>query len=172
MKSNGRPTTSCWLAAILLLSLCPSVILAGPGPEIALTVHLLQEKSDPVTGTHREWLPAVSVKEGQTLYYTVRARNPGPQPMKDVVVVQPIPPATEYLRDSASAPGADIEFSIDGGNTFTIFNTAGGARKANPAAITHVRWRLNYPLAPGATVLLRFAVIFRGASESATVDRH
>ncbi len=162
MKSKSRPMARCWPVAMLVVALCPSILYAVVGPEISLTAHLLEEKSDPVTGAHREWLPAISVKEGQTLYYTVRAHNPGTQPMKDVVVLQPIPPATEYLRDSASAPGADIEFSIDGGNTFTTFDTAGGARKLNSAAITHVRWRLNYPLAQGATVLLRFAVIFRG----------
>jgi uncharacterized repeat protein (TIGR01451 family) len=152
----------CWPTALLLLVLSPAALYGAVGPEISLTVHLLQETSDPDSRVHREWLPAISVKEGQTLYYTVRARNPGTQPMKDVVVLQPIPPSTEYVRDSASAPGADIEFSIDGGKAFTTFATAGGARKLSSSAITHVRWRLNYPLAPGATVLMRFAVIFRG----------
>lgn len=148
--------------AILLSIGWSAVTYAIVGPEISVAVHLLQEKTDPASGIHREWLPAISVKEGQTLYYTVRARNPGKQPLTDVIVLQPIPPATEYVRNSASAPGADIQFSIDGGNTFTTSDTSAGARKLNSTAITHVRWRLHYPLAPGATVLLRFAVIFRG----------
>ena len=115
----------------------------------------------------RYFVPATVLAEGQEVFYTVRIRNPNAEFARDVVVVQRIPENTSYVRDSAAGPGADISFSVDGGQSFATENQliftdkAGIARPATARDYTHIRWRLRNPLAPGAVALARFRAIFR-----------
>jgi uncharacterized repeat protein (TIGR01451 family) len=112
-------------------------------------------------------LPATTLKQGQTIFYTVRIHNPTPVIARNVVVVRRIPENTVYVEGSAAGPGADIEFSTDGGQTFerasqlSVPTSVGGTRRATPADYTHIRWRLKYSLAPGAMALARFQAVFQ-----------
>jgi uncharacterized repeat protein (TIGR01451 family) len=115
----------------------------------------------------KEWLPATDIQQGQVVYYTVKIRNPGKAALHNVVVTKAIPANTRYLADSASAPGAAISFSVDGGTTFAparglVDSGASGVqRTAAPDTYTHIRWQLRYPLAPGAIAYARFRAVFR-----------
>ncbi|WP_129647044.1 DUF11 domain-containing protein [Peristeroidobacter agariperforans] len=106
--------------------------------------------------------PATRLSQGQVVYYTVRITNPTPVFANKVQVSQLIPANTTYLPGSAAGPGAEIEFSIDGGQTFgrpeSLKQTDG--TRAPPARYTHIRWTLDNPLAPGATALARFRATF------------
>jgi uncharacterized repeat protein (TIGR01451 family) len=107
-------------------------------------------------------VPATRLSQGQVVYYTVRITNPTPVFANKVQVSQLIPANTTYLPGSAAGPGAEIEFSIDGGQTFgraEDLKQADGTR-APPARYTHIRWTLHNPLAPGATALARFRATF------------
>lgn len=107
-------------------------------------------------------VPASRLSQGQVVYYTVRITNPTPVFANKVQVSQLIPANTSYLPGSAAGPGADIDFSIDGGQTFgraENLKQADGTR-APPERYTHVRWTLRNPLAPGATALARFRATF------------
>lgn len=116
--------------------------------------------------THR-LVPATTLKQGQTIFYTVRMRNPTPAPARNVVVVRRIPENTVYVEGSAVGPGADIDFSVDGGQTFArpadlyVSLPTGERRRAAAKDYTHIRWRLKYPLAPGAIALARFQAVFQ-----------
>ena len=101
------------------------------------------------------------------MHYTVRVRNPGEEPVSDVVVTKRLPFGVRYQTGSATGPACDVEFSVDGGSSFVkpeLPRTGSGkksVRKPVPAPeYTHVRWVLRRPLAPGATALLRFRAVF------------
>jgi len=107
--------------------------------------------------------PANRLSQGQEVYYTVRITNPTPVFANNVVVSQKVPANTIYMEDSAVGPGAEIDFSIDGGVTFAPPENLklGDGTRAPPERYTHIRWRLRNPLAPGAVALARFRAIFR-----------
>ena len=108
-------------------------------------------------------VPASRLAQGQVVYYTVKITNPTPVFANKVQVSQMIPANTSYLVGSAAAPGADVEFSVDGGQTFSPageLKLADGVTRAPPERYTHIRWRLRNPLAPGATALARFRATF------------
>lgn len=135
----------------------------GTGPLTTSTVVELLEIVAP--GTEREtrrFVAADTVRAGDEVYYTIRVRNPGREPVSDIVVTKRLPFGMRYARGSALGPDAEIQFSADGGDSFgapsALEVRSGGQprRRAVAADYTHVRWRLRRPLAPGATALLRF----------------
>ena len=112
------------------------------------------------------FVPARLLEQGQVVYYTVRITNQTSVPLRNVAVVQAVPANTVYIADSASGPGADVSFSIDGGQIFApagaLTVEAEGAKQPAPAArYTHIRWQLRNALAPGATALARFRATFQ-----------
>jgi uncharacterized repeat protein (TIGR01451 family) len=122
----------------------------------------VRESTGPAEHPTVRLVPAGRLSQGQVVYYTVRITNPTPVFANKVQVSQLIPANTTYLPGSAAGPGAEIEFSIDGGQTFARpenLKQADGTR-APPARYTHIRWTLRNPLAPGATALARFRATF------------
>ena len=111
-----------------------------------------------------QYVPATVIKEGQEIDYTVRIVNPDTVAMPAAIVIQPLPTNTHYVAGSASGAGADIQFSVDGGQTFakpgSLRSPASPERVANTTEYTHIRWQLRYPLAPKAVVLARFRAVF------------
>ena len=89
---------------------------------------------------------------GDEVHYTIRVRNPGQQPVRDIQVTKRMPFGMQYLPGSAAGPASDIEFSTDGGRSFQA--------RPETADYSHLRWNLRRPLAPGATALLRFRAKF------------
>jgi len=141
--------------------------------EVRVQAELRVTEHDGKLTTYR-YVPAKQFPQGQELYYTVRVRNVSASAIRDAEVVQPIPEHTHYVANSATGAGADITFSIDGGKTFaapeqlrksrtlSIDSTDGVAtvKRALTRDYTHIRWRLQHPLEPGAVVLARFRVVF------------
>lgn len=112
------------------------------------------------------FVPARLLDQGQVVYYTVRITNQTTVPLRNVAVVQAVPANTVYIADSASGPGADVSFSIDGGQTFApaealTVEVEGAKQPAQAAQYTHIRWQLRNALAPGATALARFRATFQ-----------
>ena len=120
------------------------------------------------TGTGKTFaylVPARMLEQGQVVYYTLRITNQTTVPLRNVAVVQPVPANTTYLADSASGPGADVSFSVDG-RTFApaaslMIDSEGTKQLAQATQYTHIRWQLRKPLAPGAIALARFRATFR-----------
>ena len=125
---------------------------------IAEVREILNAQDRPV---HR-MVPATRLSQGQEVFYTVRITNPTPVFANNVVVSQKVPANTTYVKDSATGPGAEVEFSIDGGITYAPaeeLKLEDGTR-APPERYTHIRWRLRNPLAPGSVALARFRATF------------
>ena len=145
-----------WLAGALAQPQAPAdgaAVATGSG---ALETEIVVEKLLPANPPARPFAvfaPVGRLEAGDEVHYTIRVRNPGKQPVTDAQVTKRLPVGLYYLAGSASGPSCTIEFSTDGGSTFTA--------QRKDADYTHVRWTLQRPLAPGATALLRFRATFR-----------
>jgi uncharacterized repeat protein (TIGR01451 family) len=134
---------------------------------VELRTQLIAEVREPIAASGRQFhrmVPAKLLSQGEVVYYTVRITNPTPVFANNVVVSQMIPANTTYVDGSAVGPGADVEFSIDGGVTFARaadLKLDDTGTRAPPERYTHIRWRLQNPLAPGAVALARFRATFR-----------
>lgn len=143
-----------------------SVAMAiGSGPlETSIDVETLQVEKGSNGLEARHWTPADRLRAGEGVHYTVRVTNPGKQPVTDVVVTKRLPYGVHYAPGSAAGPACEVQFSADGGKTFTVPRTPPPTgRKTAPrptVEYTHVRWILKRPLSPGATALLRFRATF------------
>jgi uncharacterized repeat protein (TIGR01451 family) len=131
-----------------------AVETAGTGP---LEARIVAEKLEVSTGPDgrevKRFVEARRLAAGEEVHYTIRVRNPGKEPVGDVVVSKRMPQGVDYVRGSATGPACDVEFSSDEGATY-------GPEKKT-VEYTHLRWTCRKPLAPGATALLRFRAIFR-----------
>jgi uncharacterized repeat protein (TIGR01451 family) len=141
-----------------------SIVLASEAVELRteLIAEVRETVNAPDRQTHR-MVPAKRLSQGQVVYYTVRITNPTPVFANNVLVSQRVPANTTYVEGSATGPGAEIEFSVDGGVTFARpekLQLDDGTR-APPERYTHIQWRLRNPLAPGAVALARFRATFR-----------
>jgi uncharacterized repeat protein (TIGR01451 family) len=138
-------------------------IATGTGRLVTSTVvELLDSVEEGEGKERRHFVAADRIRAGDEVYYTIRVQNPGRAPVRNVVVTKRLPFGMHYARGSAVGPGADVQFSVDGGDTFApaaeLMVRAGGRppRRALVEHYTQFRWRLRAPLAPGATALLRF----------------
>jgi uncharacterized repeat protein (TIGR01451 family) len=152
---------------VLILAIMTTFATRGWASEaVELRTQLIAEVRETLNGQDRpvyRMVPATRLSQGQVVYYTVRITNPTPVFANNVVVSQMVPANTKYMEDSAVGPGAEIDFSIDGGVTFAPpenLKLDDGTR-APPERYTHIRWRLRNPLAPGAVALARFRAVFR-----------
>lgn len=132
----------------------PVVATTGSGPlETEIVVEGLVSEERANGSEEKRFVEARRLSAGEEIYYTVRVRNPGKEPVTDIVVTKRMPFGVDYVTGSARGPACDVEFSADNGATF--------ASAGKPNEFTHVRWVFQRPLAPGATALLRFRATFR-----------
>src|SRR6188508_2582624 len=101
------------------------------------------------------------------LIVSVRFANSSDHVLDAIRITSPIPADLSYVSDSASGPGADVLYSVDGGRSFgrpeelTIQAPDGNVRGAEPADYTHVRWVLRASLDAGASGVARFRAVPR-----------
>ena len=101
-----------------------------------------------------------AVVPGDVLKYELTSENDGEKPAGNLVVTQPVPNQTHYVLESAKANGAELTFSIDGGETFVAeplveVTLPDGTVELQPApaeAYTHIRWDYGQSLEPLASV--------------------
>jgi len=141
----------------------------GSGPLVTSIEVQKLEVSEGLGGQEiRRWVAAERLNAGDEIHYTVRVHNPGKQAVDTVVVTKRLPFGVRYLRGSATGPAAEVQFSIDGGETYAtpeaLARVAGGGKKGQRKLLendyTHVRWVLKKPLGPASTALLRFRATF------------
>jgi uncharacterized repeat protein (TIGR01451 family) len=129
----------------------------SPAVEIKITAEVEVKVKKPDGSEEVKRVPAAKIPPGETVIYTLNARNTSAKPADDVVLTDPIPPHMEYVDGSVSAGGARVTFSVDGGKSFAakeslkVRGADGAMRAALPADFTHVRWHLEKPLTPGET---------------------
>jgi hypothetical protein len=101
------------------------------------------------------------------LIVSVRFTNVSDHVVDSIRITSPVPADVQYVPRSASGPGSEVLFSVDGGRSFgrpeELMLTAadGTVRGADAADYTHVRWILRAPLDAGAAGVARFRAVPR-----------
>ena len=101
------------------------------------------------------------VRHGDTLVYVNRVTNTSRIIKKDIVVMNPIPFKTAYLRGSATCEGVcKIKFSIDGGKSFdygeNLYVQYGKKKRvAKGSEYTHIQFTF-HSIEPFAKVRMAF----------------
>ncbi len=113
--------------------------------------------------TTEQWQQPDKLVPGERVGYQVEVNNQGTEPAADIVIANPIPEHTEYVQGSAKGLGTQIEFSVDNGKTFALpaqlfIQKDGKSVQAQAADYTQVRWKLNQPLAAGASSTVQYIV--------------
>ena len=165
--STLRLAPKCLILVVAASTLAISRMAPAAEEAVEVETELVAEVRESADlGGEREsyrFVPATTLAQGQVIYYTLRIRNPEPIFAARVAVTQRIPVNTAYVAGSAAGPGAEIFFSIDGGQTFApaarLIDVK--AQPLPPERYTHIRWQLRNPLAPGAVALARFRAVFK-----------
>jgi uncharacterized repeat protein (TIGR01451 family) len=113
-------------------------------------------------------LESAQVKPGETIRFEIVATNQSDQPVHNLVPVEKISAGTAYAAGSATPVTAGIQFSLDGGKTWsakpmvTVHTPDGDVTKpADPATYTTIRWANGTSLAPSAAAKYSYEVIVR-----------
>jgi uncharacterized repeat protein (TIGR01451 family) len=105
---------------------------------------------------------AAKVVPGDVVIFTTTYKNISKEPADNIVITNPVPEHMDYVDKSAEGKGAKIDFSVDKGKSYEaadklqIVDKAGKSRKALSKDITHIRWTLTKPLAPGGSGSVSF----------------
>lgn len=150
------------LATLFVFSLTSSVIAQENGHLNVRTVVQKEEVTIDDEGNRSTRLvDATKVVPGDEVVYTVSFSNVSDEPAENVVITNPLPAELSYVDGSAFGPGADVQFSVDGGVTFGSprdleVNEDGVVRGATADDFTHIRWVMGEQIAPGAQGIAQF----------------
>ncbi|CAN5340693.1 hypothetical protein BH24PSE2_BH24PSE2_12430 [soil metagenome] len=116
-------------------------------------------------------VPVEDLGTGGEIYFTIAFTNVTGEALVRATVTARILPGMRYVGGSASGPGTDISFSIDGGATFAgpeelVSERHGKGRPVPPRYYTDIRWTMRHPLAPAATAYARYRAV--GSARRAT----
>jgi uncharacterized repeat protein (TIGR01451 family) len=147
-------------AAVLALSLglAAAGVASTPKVEVAIQAHKEIVKVDAKGQRAVTLAPATEAASGDTIVYTLRAKNSGTGTAINPRIEDPIPAGTVLVVDSVKKDGHRIEASLDNGSTWQAFpatvtrTSATGQQETVPApaeSYTTLRWVLNGPLQPG-----------------------
>ncbi|MES2754011.1 MAG: hypothetical protein V4659_05040 [Pseudomonadota bacterium] len=141
-----------------------SLVLAGPalaaGPLSVTTAILVEARSAAPDGSTRVTLvSAARAVPGDRVIVRVAYRNTGPAPIAGLVIANPVPPGLVYRGPAPGSPAAEL--SADGSRFGPLARLTVAGRAAAPADITHVRWRLASPVAPGSGGQFAFQAVLK-----------
>lgn len=117
---------------------------------------------------------------GDLMEYRMVFTNTKRIALKNVRFDNPVPRGLVYAIGSAKAdrPDANVEFSIDGGATWSanpqieVIEAGQKVRRAAPPEMyTHVRWHVTGDVAPGAKVVAQFRARMKGSAGAAPSRR-
>lgn len=147
------PLGLCALAALIAASAAQSAAPASRSLELESRLFREAAQVD-VNGATRRSLSNVStVRSGDKLLFVIRYRNTGTAPVTGTAIVSELPPRVSIDPSQNSR----IEVSLDGGHRWDrpgatfLTTTDGKLRPASGRAPTHIRVRLDRPVAPGAS---------------------
>lgn len=134
--------------------------------KVSTTVQKEEVSVNEAGETVTKLVAANTVVPGEAVIYTITFQNIGAEPAANVVITNPIAETLTYVDGSAFGPGMNLEFSIDGGQTFAAaadltVEEDGETRPAEPDDFTHIRWVMQGELAVGALATARFSAVLK-----------
>ena len=161
-----------WILAAVSGAVATAALAITGGPHIEVNVRVEREvvKDDPSGRrlVHRE--PVGVASPGDTLVYTLEARNAGDARAVGAHLDDPIPDGTTLVVESVEKAGASMFASLDGAKSWVAFpatveqRAADGSVRRVPApaeAYTHLRWSLPGSIEPGESRNVSFKVRIR-----------
>jgi uncharacterized repeat protein (TIGR01451 family) len=141
-------------------------VVADAKPIVVLTLQGALVERDAKGAERLTPLASAVLKPGDLVRYDVVATNSGADPASHLIPVARVPVGTTYEAGSASiAAAARIEFSLDGGKTWSskpsivVKTSSGTLEKAAPVtAYTALRWVDDTTLAPNRSVAYSYEV--------------
>jgi uncharacterized repeat protein (TIGR01451 family) len=152
------------LAAILACSVsAPAFAQAQGCIVLKSTAEVEQEVVNAKGEKSTKLVPVAKVVPGVEVTWTITASNICKQPSEKVTINNAVPEHMTYVADSASGPGTDITYSLDG-KTFTSADQLtvqenGATRKARADEYKNIRWVFKDSLQPGAQGFARFRAV-------------
>jgi uncharacterized repeat protein (TIGR01451 family) len=156
--------------SIALCALCIAFAASGQATSNGIVIKTVAEVETRAIRGGREFvrlIPANRVVPGDEVVYTLEIRNTGPTSVPEPTVTNPIPGHMMYVADSATGPGAEVSYSIDGGHSFDqpenlrMAGTDGHFHRAKPTDYTHIRWKLKNPLKSNSVAFARFRAVVK-----------
>ncbi len=147
------------------LLLIASGLSAQGNPELKLEISEQKVNLKPAEAAGSQ---EIIYSPGDTIHYTIIAQNVGDGIMSEPVIVDPVPQGVSYLAGSAYGVDSEIFYSINDGSsymnwpvTYPVQDENGKIvqKEATAAMVTHIKWQLIQPLAPGASRELGFQVL-------------
>ena len=130
------------------------------GPLDVTTRVMVESHVAAADGTTRATLvPALRAVPGDRLTVQVAYRNTGRAPITGLAIVNPVPAGLAYR--GAAAGSAAPQLSIDGVRFGALAELSVGGRPAAASDVTHVRWRLAGPVAPGSGGQFAFQAVLK-----------
>jgi uncharacterized repeat protein (TIGR01451 family) len=159
-NSEGRSLRAFWwlILGCLMSPLCVADSARPATLEVKATAAVRQDQG---------LVPADRVVPGDEVFYTLEIRNTGSRPLPPPTVDFAIPEHMRYIANSAVGAGAEVSYSVDGGQTFdrpenlSVVPVGGDPRLATAADYTHIRWRLKHALQAKAMALARFRAVVK-----------
>lgn len=153
------------LSVVLLFALSATAFSQEQGHLNVRTVVQKEQVTVSESGESETKLVAAgTVVPGERVVYTITFQNIGDEPAENVVITNPISGELTYVDGSGFGPGTEIQFSVDGGQTFAsrdelTVTEEGVTRPAGAEDFTHIRWVMQQELAAGAQGMARFAAV-------------
>lgn len=150
------------VTALSVVALSTTVLAQESGH---LNVRTIVQKEEVTIGAdgnpQRRLVDASKVVPGDEVVYTVSFANISDEPAENVVITNPLPAELSYVDGSAFGPGTEVQFSVDGGQSFAAASELkvlddGNQRPASAADFTHIRWVITNEIAPGAQGIAQF----------------
>ncbi len=168
MRESRRATP--WLVAILAAGLGLTGLALALGPQLEVGLEGKVRAAGQNDGDWQLMAEEQTVQPGDRILYTVSLHNVGDAEARSPLAFGPVPAGTVYLEDAATTgPGLQVEFSIDGGQTFSlqpmvVVTAADGSQRTVPAPMdryTTIRWTWDASLAAGQQQVVSYQVQVR-----------
>jgi uncharacterized repeat protein (TIGR01451 family) len=156
--------------ALALLAVCAATAASGQATLNGLVIKAVAEVEIRSIQDGRETVklaPANRVVPGDQVIYTLEIRNTGAAAVHAPTVTHPIPAHMAYVADSATGPGAEMSYSVDGGHTFDrpenlqAVDAEGHLGEAKAQDYTHIRWKFKNTLKSNSVAFARFRAIVK-----------
>jgi len=157
------------LAALIAVALAPW-LQAASGPEVKVRLNGSVQNRPSGGAAWVTLKDGAQVAPGEKILYRLDLINEGGQEARNPVALGPVPAGTAFVPGTAStAPDLKVDYSLDGGKTFsekpTITATGKDGRPqivpAPADRYTTIRWTWGTPLAVGATASVSYQVQVR-----------